>query len=278
MNYDIHWNPVRIIQRFGRIDRLGSKNDKIQLVNFWPNMELNEYINLENRVKGKMVLLDISATGEENLIEMNENDEMTDLEYRRKQLEQIQNTVLDLEDIQGGITITDSNMNDFRMDILEYEKEHLPELQSTPKGIHAVVETTDEDILPGTVFCMRSSAQQKSKSLLAPYYLVYMGEDGTTILGYTQGKRCLDYLKKLCQGEMEILTDLVLSLKKETRNYTNMTRYSSVFQLAIESVIGKSQEIGAASFFSSELISLNSGGVNSQSDFDIVAFVVERRR
>lgn len=278
VNYDIHWNPVRIIQRFGRIDRLGSKNDKIQLVNFWPNMELNEYINLENRVKGKMVLLDISATGEENLIEMNENDEMTDLEYRRKQLEQIQNTVLDLEDIQGGITITDSNMNDFRMDILEYEKEHLPELQSTPKGIHAVVETTDEDILPGTVFCMRSSAQQKSKSLLAPYYLVYMGEDGTTILGYTQGKRCLDYLKKLCQGEMEILTDLVLSLKKETRNYTNMTRYSSVFQLAIESVIGKSQEIGAASFFSSELISLNSEGVNSQSDFDIVAFVVVRRR
>lgn len=278
VNYDIHWNPVRIIQRFGRIDRLGSKNNKIQLVNFWPNMELNEYINLESRVKGKMVLLDISATGEENLIEMNENDEMTDLEYRRKQLEQIQNTVLDLEDIQGGITITDTNMNDFRMDILEYEKEHLPELQSTPKGIHTVVETTDEDILPGTVFCMRSSAQQKGKSLLAPYYLVYMGEDGTTILGYTQGKRCLDYLKKLCQGKMEILTELVQTLKKETKNYTNMTRYSSAFQLAIESVIGKSQEIGVASFFSSELISLNSEGVNSQSDFDIVAFVVIKRR
>lgn len=119
VNYDIHWNPVRIIQRFGRIDRLGSKNEQIQLVNFWPNMELNEYINLESRVKGKMVLLDISATGEENLIEMNENDEMTDLEYRRKQLEQLQSTVLDLEDIQGGITITDTNMNDFRMDILE---------------------------------------------------------------------------------------------------------------------------------------------------------------
>lgn len=112
-------------QRFGRIDRLGSKNEQIQLVNFWPNMELNEYINLENRVKGKMVLLDISATGEENLIEMNENDEMTDLEYRRKQLEQLQSTVLDLEDIQGGITITDTNMNDFRMDIMEYEKNTL---------------------------------------------------------------------------------------------------------------------------------------------------------
>ena len=277
VNYDIHWNPVRIIQRFGRIDRLGSKNDKIQLVNFWPNMELNEYINLESRVKGKMVLLDISATGEENLIEMNENDEMTDLEYRRKQLEQIQNTVLDLEDIQGGITITDTNMNDFRMDILEYEKEHLAELKTTPKGIHTVVETTDEEILPGTVFCMRSSAQQKGKSLLAPYYLVYTGEDGSTILGYTQGKRCLDYLKKLCHGKMEVLTHLAQSMKKETKNYTNMSRYSSSFQSAIESVIGKSQEVGAASFFSSELISLNSEGATSQSDFEIVAFVVIKR-
>ena len=65
VNYDIHWNPVRIIQRFGRVDRLGSRNDQIQLVNFWPNMELDEYINLEARVSGRMVLLDISATGEE---------------------------------------------------------------------------------------------------------------------------------------------------------------------------------------------------------------------
>lgn len=278
INYDIHWNPVRIIQRFGRIDRLGSKNDQIQLVNFWPNMELNEYINLENRVKGKMVLLDISATGEENLIEMNANDEMTDLEYRRKQLEQIQNTVLDLEDIQGGITITDTNMNDFRMDILEYEKEHLAQLQTTPKGIHTVVETCDDDIQPGTVFCMRSSAIQKGKSLLAPYYLVYMGEDGTTILGYMQGKRCLDYLKKLCQGKTTVLNDLAEQLKKETKNYTNMAHYSLSLQLAIESVIGKSQEVGAASFFSSELISLNAEGVTSQSDFDIVAFVIVKRQ
>ena len=274
VNYDIHWNPVRIIQRFGRIDRLGSKNDRIQLVNFWPNMELDEYINLESRVKGKMVLLDISATGEENLIDMKANDEMIDLEYRRKQLEQLQNTVLDLEDIQGGITITDTNMNDFRMDLLEYENNNLDELQSTPTGIHTVVKTEDEDIVPGTVFCMRSTVQKKGKSLLAPYYLVYIGEDSTTILGYMQGIRCLDYLKKLCQGKTEVVADLVRNLKKETKNYENMTTYSSALHLAIESVIGKSQEVGAASFFSSELISLNAEGVTSQSDFDIVAFVI----
>nr|WP_286855932.1 helicase-related protein [Proteiniphilum sp. UBA4988] len=278
VNYDIHWNPVRIIQRFGRIDRLGSKNEQIQLVNFWPNMELNEYINLESRVKGKMVLLDISATGEENLIEMNENDEMTDLEYRRKQLEQLQSTVLDLEDIQGGITITDTNMNDFRMDIMEYEKKHLADLQDIPLGIHTVVETDDEEIPPGTIFCMRSSVQQKGQSLLAPYYLVYMGEDGETVLGYMQGKRCLDYLKKLCQGKTEVLEELTQELKRETKNYANMKAYSSAFQLAIESVIGKSQEVGAASFFSTELVSLNAEGVTSQSDFDIVAFVVVKRK
>ncbi len=277
VNYDIHWNPVRIIQRFGRIDRLGSVNKQIQLVNFWPNMELNEYINLENRVKGKMVLLDISATGEENLIEMNANDEMTDMEYRRKQLEQIQNTVLDLEDIQGGVTITDTNMNDFRMDILEYESKHLHELQSIPKGIHTVVRTESEEILPGTVFCIKSVAEQKGKSLLAPYYLVYIGENGETLLGYMQGKRCLDYLKKLCQGKTEVLTDLTAELKKETKNYSRMKRYSDQLQLAIESVIGKSKEVGAASFFSSELISLDSEGVNTQSDFDIVAFVVIKK-
>src|SRR5574344_1791161 len=278
INYDIHWNPVRIIQRFGRIDRLGSKNKKIQLVNFWPNMELNEYINLESRVKGKMVLLDISATGEENLIEMNENDEMTDLEYRRKQLEQLQSTVLDLEDIQGGITITDTNMNDFRMDIMEYEKKHLVDLQNIPLGINTVVETDDEEIPPGTIFCMRSSVQQKGQSLLAPYYLVYMGEGGEPVLGYMQGKRCLDYLKKLCKGKTEVLAELAQNLKKETKNYANMKAYSSAFQLAIESVIGKSQEVGAASFFSTELVSLNAEGVTSQSDFDIVAFVVVKRK
>lgn len=277
VNYDIHWNPVRIIQRFGRIDRLGSKNDQVQLVNFWPNMELNEYINLESRVKGKMVLLDISATGEENLIEMNPNDEMTDLEYRRKQLEQLQNTVLDLEDIQGGITITDTNMNDFRMDALEYESENLAELQTTPLGIHTVVLSEEEEIPPGTIFCMRSTVQKKGMSLLAPYYLVYIGEDGETILGYLQGKRCLDYLKKLCQGKTDVLHELIETVKRETKNYSKMGLYSTAFQMAMESVIGKSHEVGAASFFSTDLISLCAEGVTSRGDFDIVAFVIIKR-
>lgn len=277
INYDIHWNPVRIIQRFGRIDRIGSTNEKIQLVNFWPNMELNEYINLENRVRGKMVLLDVSATGEENLIETQPNDEMIDLEYRSKQLKQIQDAVIDLEDIQGGITITDLNMNDFRMDILEYEKDHLEELMTTPKGIHTVVNTNDDDIQPGTVFCLKSNTKIKGKSLLSPYYLVYMSEDGQVLLGYLMGRYCLDYLNKLCQGQVQVLKTLTDQVKNETKNYRNMSKYSSLLHLAIENVIGKSQEVGAASFFSGDLISLDAEGVNSQSDFDIVAYVIIKK-
>ena len=123
INYDIHWNPVRIIQRFGRIDRLGSPNERIQLVNFWPNMELEEYINLEQRVSGRMVLLDISATGEENLIEQQTGNPMNDLEYRRKQLLKLQDAVIDLEDLSTGVSIADLTLSDFRIDLAEYRRD-----------------------------------------------------------------------------------------------------------------------------------------------------------
>ena len=274
VNYDIHWNPVRIIQRFGRIDRLGSINERVQLVNFWPNMELNEYINLESRVKGKMILLDISATGEENLIEMNAQDEMNDLEYRRKQLEQLQNMVLDLEDIQGGVTITDSNMNDFRMDLLEYSKSNKDQLEQIPKGIHSVVMTNDPDISEGVIFCLRNRKGDKGKSILSPYYLVYVGKDGETLLGYIQGKRCLDYIKKLCQGHTEVVKELALQLKTETGNYRDMKIYCGLLQSAMESILGKSHEIGAASFFSTEGVALAAEGVTAKSEYEVITFVV----
>ena len=141
VNYDIHWNPVRIIQRFGRIDRIGSTNERIQLVNFWPNMELEEYINLEQRVSGRMVLLDISATGEENIIEHQSGNPMNDLEYRRKQLVKLQHTVIDLEDLSSGISITDLTLNDFRIDLAGFLKEHPGRLESLPLGTFAVTTT-----------------------------------------------------------------------------------------------------------------------------------------
>src|ERR1017187_9891639 len=164
VNFDIHWNPVRIIQRFGRIDRIKSPNDSIQLVNFWPNMELEEYINLEQRVSGKMVLLDISATGEENLIEQQSGNQMNDLEYRRKQLLKLQDTVIDLEDLSSGVSIADLTLTDFRIDLAQYLKAHPGKLENLPLGAHAVTTSSDADIPPGIIFCLRAEGATAQKS------------------------------------------------------------------------------------------------------------------
>ena len=152
VNYDIHWNPVRIIQRFGRIDRIGSPNACIQLVNFWPNLELEEYLDLEKRVSGRMVLLDVSATGEENVIERQSGDQMNDLEYRRRQLLRLQETVIDLEDLSSGVSITDLTLTDFRLDLAEYMKGHPGALEQVPLGAYAVTTARDADVPPGVVF------------------------------------------------------------------------------------------------------------------------------
>src|SRR4029079_19288069 len=154
INYDIHWNPVRIIQRFGRIDRIGSPNDAIQLVNFWPNIELEEYINLEQRVSGRMVLLDISATGEENLIEQQSGDPMNDLEYRRQQLMKLQEAVIDLEDLSSGVSIADLTLTDFRIDLAEYLRAHPGVIETMPPGTFAVTTASEAEISPGIIFCL----------------------------------------------------------------------------------------------------------------------------
>src|SRR6185503_16682002 len=178
INYDIHWNPVRIIQRFGRIDRIGSPNDRIQLVNFWPNIELEEYINLEQRVSGRMVLLDISATGEENLIEQQSGNQMNDLEYRRKQLLKLQDAVIDLEDLSTGVSIADLTLTDFRIDLAQYLKAQPAVLENLPLGTMAVTTNTDSEIAPGIVFCLRAESDAVARIFegeypLAPYYLVH---------------------------------------------------------------------------------------------------------
>jgi hypothetical protein len=207
INYDIHWNPVRIIQRFGRIDRIGSPNSGIQLVNFWPNMELEEYINLEQRVSGRMVLLDISATGEENLIEQQSGNPMNDLEYRRKQLLKLQDTVIDLEDLSSGVSITDLTLTDFRIDLAQVPQSTSRQAGILAAGCCAVTTSMDADITPGVIFCLRAEGavpQKKASRIRAiPWrriYLAHVGDDGTVLLPYTQAKRILDRLKRLSSG------------------------------------------------------------------------------
>lgn len=282
INYDIHWNPVRIIQRFGRIDRIGSRNTSIQLVNFWPNMELEEYIKLEQRVSGRMVLLDISATGEENLIEQQSGDQMNDLEYRRKQLQKLQETVIDLEDLSSGISIADLTLNDFRIDLAAFQKSNLERLQSLPLGTFAVTTTQgngDAAIPPGVIFCLRAAGEAALAAIepdypLAPHYLVHVGNDGTMILSFAQIKQCLDHLKRAAFGRD--VPDLGASARfdKTTRDGRDMATIQQLLAKAVASIVGKKEERSVASLFSPGGTHAMKGEFKGSNDFEVVAFLV----
>jgi hypothetical protein len=279
INYDIHWNPVRIIQRFGRIDRIGSPNERIQLVNFWPNMELDEYINLEQRVSGRMVLLDISATGEENLIEQQSGNPMNDLEYRRKQLLKLQDAVIDLEDLSSGVSITDLTLTDFRIDLAQYIKAHPGKLEAQPLGASAVTTSMDADIPPGVIFCLRAegtAAQKVAESgyPLAPHYLIHVGEDGVVQLPYTQAKRMLDWLKRLSLGRDVPDTAAIDRFDKATRRGEDMGRAQKQLAAAVASIVGKSEERAIASLFSPGGTHALKGEFAGSNDFEVLAFMV----
>ena len=279
INYDIHWNPVRIIQRFGRIDRIGSPNDRIQLVNFWPNMELEEYLRLEQRVSGRMVLLDISATGEENLIEQQSGDQMNDLEYRRRQLLKLQDAVIDLEDLSSGVSIADLTLTDFRIDLADYLRDTAHDLEMMPPGVYAVTTTTDSDISPGIIFCLRAEGGAATRPFesgypLAPHYLVHVGDDSTALMPFTQAKQILDRLKRVCLGRDLPDLDACARFGTATRGNEDMREPQRLLAAAIGSIVGKSEERAVASLFSP---GGTHGTVNEFAginDFEVVAFLV----
>jgi len=283
INYDIHWNPVRIIQRFGRIDRIGSPNQCVQLVNFWPNMELEEYINLEQRVSGRMVLLDISATGEENLIEQQSGNPMNDLEYRRKQLIKLQDTVIDMEDLSTGVSITDLTLSDFRIDLAQYLKEHPGKLETQPLGAYAVTTSLDSEIASGVIFCLQACESPGHKAQaervpsdypLAPYFLVHVSDDGIVLLPYLQAKRILDCLKRLALGR-ELPDDAAYARFDKTTKHGEDMRYAQkLLAAAVASIAGKNEERAVASLFTpggTHAIKGEFAGIN---DFEVIAFMV----
>ena len=283
INYDIHWNPVRIIQRFGRIDRIGSPNERIQLVNFWPNMELEEYIGLEQRVSGRMVLLDISATGEENLIEQQSGNPMNDLEYRRKQLLKLQDSVIDMEDLSSGVSITDLTLTDFRIDLAQFIREHPTTLEAMHLGAHAVTTSIDVDIEPGIIFCLRAEGASSGKAPsgpgssdypLAPIYLAHVGDDGTTLLAYPQAKRILDRLKRLSLGRELPDEGASARFDKSTRQGEDMRHAQKLLSAAISSVVGKNEERAIASLFSPGGTHAMKGEFAGAGDFEVMAFMV----
>jgi len=279
INYDIHWNPVRIIQRFGRIDRIGSPNDRIQLVNFWPNMELEEYINLEQRVSGRMVLLDISATGEENLIEQQSGNQMNDLEYRRKQLLKLQDAVIDLEDLSSGVSIADLTLTDFRIDLAQYLKAHPGVLENLPLGTCAVTTTTEAEIRPGIIFCLRAEGDAAKRRVedgypLAPHYLVHVGDDGVVVLPYTQAKQIFDRLKRLCLGRDLPDAGACARFDETTKQGEDMRSAQKLLAAAVASVVGKSEERAVASLFSPGGTHALKGEFAGINDFEVVAYLV----
>ena len=282
VNYDIHWNPVRIIQRFGRIDRIGSKNEFVQLVNFWPDMKLDAYINLEQRVRGRMILLNANATGEEDIINETDKEVMNDIEYRKNQLTKLQEEVLDLEDISGNISITDMTMNDFKMDLMEYMKDNRQFLEKSPLGMYAIVPKNDslESLEPGVIFTLRqvdfSDAKSEEANALHPYYMVYISTQGEVKLTYLQAKYTLDIFKKLCNGDDAIHHDLVEAFNEETDEGKNMSGYSKLLKESIEHIIGKRQEKGIAEIFSSlgKTAIAKDSELSWIDDFELISFLI----
>ena len=274
INYDIHWNPVRIIQRFGRIDRIGSQNEVIQLVNFWPNMELDEYINLESRVSGRMVMLDMSATGEENIIE--EKTTMNDLEYRKKQLKQLQDQVPDIEDINGNISITDLSFNDFKMDLVNYMKNHKELLEKAPTGMYAIAKSNIDEAVRGVIFCLKKINQNIKPSeynTLNPYFFVYIKDDGEILLNFIQSKKILDIYKKVCSGQNGLYTELIKEFNQETNNAKDMKKFTDFLEKTVENIVGKEEEKGIESLFSFDKTTL-SKSVQNMDDFELISFLV----
>jgi len=273
INYDIHWNPVRIIQRFGRIDRIGSPNSQIQLVNYWPDITLDEYINLKERVENRMVITDITATGDDNVL----TAKSSEIAYRKEQLKRLQEEVIELEDVKTGISITDLGLNDFRMDLLNYVKEH-GELDNVPFGMHAVVPAQPElGLLPGVIFALKNihdSVNVNQQNRLHPFYLVYIGDDGQVIVDHTEVKRLLDLIRASCKGHTEPIRDVCRIFNERTEDGCKMERYSDLLSSAIRTMIEVKEENDIDSLFSGGRTTALTHTIKGLDDFELIAFLV----
>ena len=272
INYDIHWNPVRIIQRFGRVDRIGSKNESIQLVNFWPDMDLDEYINLKGRVETRMKITIMSSTGDDNLINA---DEKGDLEYRKQQLKRLQEEVVDIEDMSTGISIMDLGLNEFRLDLLEYIKSH-GDMDTKPKGLHAVVQSSEE--LPqGVIFVLKNinnSVNIDDQNRIHPFYMVYIGMDREIICDYLNPKQLLDDIRLLCRGKQEPILELCQIFNEETNDGKDMQELSNLLRETIYSIIDTKEESDIDSLFTAGGTSALISVVSGLDDFELISFLV----
>ena len=273
INYDIHWNPVRIIQRFGRIDRIGSQNASIQLVNYWPDISLDEYINLKERVENRMMIADVTATGDDNVLSAQSND----VSYRKEQLRRLQEEVIEMEDLKTGVSITDLGLNDFRMDLLNYVKAN-GDMTGIPSGMHAVVPAApDRGLLPGVIFTLRNLNQGvniNQQNRLHPYYLVYIGQDGEVITNHTEVKSLLDLVRSACKGQSQPISAIYQLFNQVTEDGRNMQVYSDLLGKAIRSMIDVKEDKDLDSLFSGGSTTALVNTIAGLDDFELVAFLV----
>lgn len=272
VNYDIHWNPVRIIQRFGRIDRIGSRNAHIQLVNFWPDLTLDEYINLKNRVETRMKISVMTSTGDDDLINA---EEKGDLQYRKHQLQRLQEEVVDIEDMSSGISIMDLGLNEFRLDLLEYIKTH-KDLDKKPFGLHAVVPAS-EDMPQGAIFILKNTNNRiniDNQNRIHPFYMVYIGADGEIICDYLKPKKLLDTIRLLCRGKDEAITELCRRFNAETDDGRDMSAMSELLNEAIDSIIDIKEENDIDSLFKDGGTYALLSEVSGIEDFELICFIV----
>ena len=275
INYDIHWNPVRIIQRFGRIDRIGSKNSVIQLVNYWPDMELDQYIELKGRVENRMKATVLTSTGNENILQSSSESEKDDLEYRKKQLQKLQHEVVDIEDMDTGINIMDLGLNEFRLDLLAYVKDN-PDVEHAPCGMDAVVAHSNM-AKPGVIYILKNRSNDVNidhKNLLHPFYMVYIGEDGEVICDHLHPKKLLDMMRHLCRGKSSPDKDLCQQLNRETQDGRKMERYSELLHQSIDSIISVKEENDIDSLFSLGETTALKGEIKGLDDFELITFLV----
>ena len=273
INYDIHWNPVRIIQRFGRVDRIGSPNESIQLVNYWPDISLDEYINLKDRVESRMTIVDVTATGDDNVLSAKAND----VSYRKEQLKRLQEEVIELEDLKTGVSITDLGLNDFRMDLMSLVEKY-GEPTTAPNGMHAVVPAKPEiGLEPGIIFALKNineSVNIDQQNRLHPYYLVYIDTAGNIIADHTEVKRLLDLIRSCCKNQTSPIAEVCSVFNKLTQDGRNMHQYSSLLSDAIRSMIDVKEENDLDSLFSSGETSALVNSIKGLDDFELLAFLV----
>lgn len=272
INYDIHWNPVRIIQRFGRIDRIGSTSEQIQLVNFWPDISLDEYINLKERVENRMVIADLASTADDNVLALEGGDAL----FRKEQLRKLQDEVIELEDVRAGVSITDLGLNDFRMDLLGYLKEY-GDIATAPKGLHAVIPADmSKGLVPGVIFALRNVNSEHDISRgnrLHPHYLVYLNDDGEVIADHTEAKRLLDLIRSGARAYDAPVTDVVHQFNLDTRDGADMSKYSDLLTDAIRSMIEVNEEKDIDSLFSGGHTTALTQSIAGLDDFELIAFI-----